>query len=552
MTTDSPTVATALADQLAEHVDTVFGVLGNGNAHVIDALLRHPVTWVSMRHEAGTVAAADAYHRASGRLALATTTYGPGFTNAATSLTEARMARIPLLLVTAQAPTGGLRPWDIDQVALADVLGVPTLVLSTDNVAAMVQQAVATALTEKTPVVIALPYDLIEQRVSPAALDAPATDQQAAPAPRTLTADTLEELVTALRGAQRPVVLAGRGAVPAAESVRRLAAAVGALAVTSAPARGLFTGYELDAGVAGGFASERTAELIHRADLALVLGAGLNQFTMSFGETFAADSTVWQLDEQDAVTNPRVDHFASADVGAAAGQLLEALATEPGPVSGGWDPAQVAGAQFDRDPGAELAPDGQLDPRSLTRRLDEILPADRIVTLDGGHFVGWPNTYLELSDERSLHWIATAFQSIGLGLQAAVGIAHARPDRLLAVFSGDGGALMCAADLETLVRESRRTVVVIYNDAAYGAEIHQYGARGINTTPMLIPQVDFAGMARALGAQAEVIRRLEDLKGLADWVTDGADGLYLVDCRISPDVVAPYIQEIIQKTLVRE
>lgn len=546
MTTDSPTVATALADRLAEHVDVVFGVLGNGNAHFVDALLRHPVRWVAMRHECGTVAAADGHHRAGGKLALATTTYGPGFTNAATSLAEARMARIPLLLVTAQAPTAGLRPWDIDQVAFAETMGVPTLVLSTDNVAAAVAEAVTRAVGERTPVVLALPYDLIEQPVT-AASAAPAP--VATPEPRPLSEDALADLVTALAAAKRPMILAGRGAVPAAEGVRLLAALLGALGVTSATARGLFTGHELDAGVAGGFASPRTAELIREADLALVLGAGLNQFTMSFGDTFTAGTDLWQIDDLAAATHPRVDRFASADVGAACDQLLASLADRS--PAAGWDPAAVAGAQTDREPGDEMAPDGLLDPRSLTRRLNEILPADRVVALDGGHYVGWPNTYLDLPDERSMHWSGTAFQSIGLGLQTAVGIAQARPDRALVMCCGDGGALMGAADLETLIRESRRTVVVIYNDAAYGAEIHQYGSRGINTEPMLIPRVDFAGMARALGARAEVIRRLDDLAGLADWVEDGADGLYLVDCRVSPDIVAPYIEEIIAKTLVR-
>ncbi|WP_026530732.1 thiamine pyrophosphate-binding protein [Haematomicrobium sanguinis] len=550
----TPTVAAALANTLATHSDIIFGVMGNGNAHFLDALLKHPVRYVAMRHEVGTVGAADAYHRASGKLALATTTYGPGFTNAATTLAEARMAQTPLIMMTAQSPTTGQRPWDINQEAFAAAMGVPTLVVTGDNAATIAEQAVRMALTDRTPVILALPYDLIEKPATAATATTKTTSATTAGTDETpqpeARRENIAELATALRNARRPLILAGRGAIPAAESVRELATIARALGVTSAPARGLFTGWELDAGVAGGFASARTARLIRESDLAVVLGAGLNQFTMAFGETFAPGTRVWQMDDGVSPTHARVDSFIRADVGDGARQLIDALrGSHP---RSDWDHADVVGAQDDREPGDALAPDGRLDPRSLTRRLNAILPAERIVNLDGGHFIGWPNTYLDLPNERSMILLGTAFQSIGLGFQAAVGVAAAQPDRLLATFAGDGGALMSLADLETLIRESTRTVVVIYNDAAYGAEIHQYGARGINEMPMLIDQVNFAALAQALGARADVVTTLEDLAGVESWIASDAQGLYLLDCRVSQTVVAPYIQEIIQRTLVKD
>src|SRR5699024_7865020 len=77
------TVSAAVAEVVAEHTTEVFALMGNGNAHVTDALARHGSTTITaVRHEAATVASADAYHRISRRPAVATTTYGPGFTNA--------------------------------------------------------------------------------------------------------------------------------------------------------------------------------------------------------------------------------------------------------------------------------------------------------------------------------------------------------------------------------------------------------------------------------------------------------------------------------------
>ena len=77
-----------IAESLSRSVSDVFGVMGNGNAHLLDALPRVGVRFTAMRHEAGGVAAADAYFRAAGRLAVATTTYGAGFTNALTPLAD--------------------------------------------------------------------------------------------------------------------------------------------------------------------------------------------------------------------------------------------------------------------------------------------------------------------------------------------------------------------------------------------------------------------------------------------------------------------------------
>ena len=99
MTNAISTVSDAIADIVAEESDIVFGLMGNGNAYLVSNLTERGMKFISARHEAGTVAMADGYYRASSRIATATVTYGPGFTNTLTSLTEARQARIPLVLI---------------------------------------------------------------------------------------------------------------------------------------------------------------------------------------------------------------------------------------------------------------------------------------------------------------------------------------------------------------------------------------------------------------------------------------------------------------------
>ncbi|WP_371744672.1 thiamine pyrophosphate-dependent enzyme [Georgenia sp. TF02-10] len=348
--------------------------------------------------------------------------------------------------------------------------------------------------------------------------------------------------------------MAGRGAKGAAAELRRLADRLGALTATSAPARGLFAGRPYDLGVCGGFASEPSADLIRQADVVLVVGAGLNQFTTSFGSAFGPDVHLVQVDLADRATHPRVDRHIRGDARVAAAELLAALDGHPTPAQPWGGAAARAGEgplQHARPAGDDVTADGRLDPRSVMRRLDALLPADRLVVSDGGHFIGWANTYLELPAADSITLVGTAFQAIGLGFPSAPGVAVARPDALTVVVTGDGGGLMGIADLDTLVRSARSALVLVVNDAAYGAELHQYGSQGLDREVMVIDEVDFATVARGLGASAATVSRLEDLRAVGEWLAAGAQGTFLADLRVSPTVVAPYIREIVERTLVR-
>ncbi|WP_255218731.1 thiamine pyrophosphate-dependent enzyme, partial [Microbacterium paraoxydans] len=201
------------------------------------------------------------------------------------------------------------------------------------------------------------------------------------------------------------------------------------------------------------------------------------------------------------------------------------------------------------EPGDELAPDGRLDPRSAARRIADLLPEDRVVVSDGGHFIGWANMYWPVAAPDRMMMIGTAFQSIGQGWPSVVGAALARRDATIVLTSGDGGGLMAIADLESAVRAAGgRGMAVVWNDAAYGAEVNLYGLKGLAEGPMRIPEVDFAAFGAAVGAEGVVVRTLDDLERLSTWAEeDPATRRFLVlDLRISGDVIAPYQQEIIR------
>ncbi|MFP3459758.1 thiamine pyrophosphate-binding protein [Arthrobacter globiformis] len=539
----SLTVSGRVAQVLSSYVSDVFGVMGNGNVYFLDAAEKEGLRFTAVRHEGAAIAAADAYYRASGRLAAGTTTYGPGYTNALTALAEAVQAQIPVVLVTGDAPSSGARPWDVDQAAIAAGLGAATFTVTRDAAGSITQEAVEYALARRTAVVIAVPYDL-------AAVEAADEELPAPPAAAAVRNDDggLGRAAELLTGAKRPLILAGRGAhlAGAGPELRELADRLGALTAGTALALNLLQG-EGYLGVAGGFGTDTAAGLMGEADVVLVAGASLSPFTMRFGHLIGPDATVIQIDAALEPTNPRVDMFVSADVKAAAGRLLRLLddAVDAGS-SKAWraEALKRLAEGPGHHPGSAEVPDGRLDPRALATALDAVLPERRTVVQDGGHFLGWAPMYWRIPRPQDLVMVGTAYQSIGLGLASAVGASRAVDEgNILVLASGDGGFLMGLSDLESLVGAASSAVVVIYNDAAYGAEIHQYGSQGLTEKPMLIPEVDFSGIARAIGAESAVIRKLSDLSALTDWIDAGARGTFVADCRITSSVRAPWLTE---------
>lgn len=544
-----PTVSAHVAVTLADHVDHVFGVMGNGNAYFLDALERRTgARFTAVRHEAGAVVAADAFHRTSGRLAAATTTYGAGFTNTLTALAEAVQAHVPLVLVVGDEPTSGPRPWDVDQIAMASAVGARTYTVGRADAAATTVIAVEHALTYRVPTVLAIPYDVATLDAGPV----PATLAPHVPAPLApagpFADGVVREIASALASARRPLLLAGRGAwvAGAGKALGALADATGALTATTALGRGVFPRPEFDLGVAGGFGADGAMALVREADVALVVGASLNPFTMRFGELFAPGTRVLQVDVAPAATHPHVAGYVRGDAAVVVEAVLEEL-SRTGAAPSGWRERVDVEATRRHHPGDGVAPDGRLDPRSAAARLATLLPEDRVVVSDGGHFLGWSNMYWPIASPDRMVMVGTAFQAIGLGLPSVVGAALARPEATVVLTTGDGGGLMALADLESAVRVAGgRGIAVVWNDGAYGAELHRYGRQGLAREPMLIPDVDFAGLADALGGQGVVVRTVEDLDALASWRARPVDGrpFLLLDLRVSGAVVAPFYEEI--------
>ena len=524
-------------------VDVVFGVMGSGNLTFTNALRDAGAAVHLARHEGGAVCMADGYGRVTGRLAACSVHQGPGLTNAITGLTEAAKSRTPLLVLAADTPAAARHSnFRIEQDALVRAVGaVPERVYGPGSAVADAARAVHRARAERRAVVLMLPLDVQAMEVPDALAAPPAEPELARPWP---AREAVARAAGLLGGAQRPAIVAGRGAVlaGAGPALRRLGERTGAVLATSAVANGIFDGDPFAVGIAGGFSSPVAARLLGGSDVVVAFGAALNPWTTRHGTLIRPDARVVQVDldaEAIGVHGP-AEVGVVGDAAAAASALLEAIPERPGRRTPQLA-AEIAAGRWAAEPFTDRASDGRLDPRTLSIALDAVLPAERTVVVDSGHFMGWPSMYLRVPDAAGFVF-PQAFQCVGLGLGNAIGAAIARPDRLTVAALGDGGALLALPEFETLGRLGLPMLVVIYDDAAYGAEVHHFRPMGQAVDLAQFPDTNFAALAEAAGCRGLEARGVEDLEGVREWLAD-RDRPLVLDAKVDPDICAEWLEE---------
>ncbi|MDP9477716.1 MAG: thiamine pyrophosphate-binding protein [Actinomycetota bacterium] len=538
----------AIGDTLSRlGVDTVFGLLGSGNFDLVHHMAENRgVTFRASRHEAASVGMAAGYALASGRLGIATVHQGPGVTNTLTALTEAVKSRVPLLLIAADTATTALHQnLDIEQDAVVRSVGAAVQRMRGAKTAVEdVTLAVRRAEVERRPVVISVPIDLQEQDCEVSEPPVPVGYEISSARP---SQEAVQRIADLLELAQRPLIIGGRGAVlaSAGPALKRLGDRVGALFATSAAAKGLFAGSPFDLGISGGFASPLAARLIQEADVILSFGASLNHWMTGHGNLISPEARVVHCDTEASALG-RIQPVSLGVVGDAAETaeaLLDELVLRGAEMEGFRTESVLRDLQNFRweDTFEDESTEDTVDPRSVLIELDRLLPAERTVAVDCGHFMGFPARHLSVPDP-SAFVFAEAFQSVGLGFGTGMGAAVARPERLAVVVIGDGGLLMSLGELDAAIHLGLPLLVVVINDAAYGAEVHHFRPKGVSLDLARFEGTDFAAVATAMGERGLVVRGISDLSSLEEWLAN-PEGLMVVDCKVNPQVEGDYLRE---------
>jgi thiamine pyrophosphate-dependent acetolactate synthase large subunit-like protein len=542
-------VARAIAETGAKRC---FGLVGGANFKVTHALAELGVEFIAARHEGGAVTMADVAARLGDGFMVASVTAGPGLTNALTGIGEAAKSDTPLLVIAGDVPVGDRHSsFSIRQADMVHAVGAVWIQIADPETAYQDALRAASLALQRKTVVLSLPVDVQDKAVAVAPLDPGVKARFETASVPPLDFHRIEDLVAAIKASSKPLILAGHGAVvaDAEQALATLADRIGALLATTLHAHGMFASHPWNVGICGGFASPAAVELIARSDLILAFGASLNMWTTKKGKLVSEHARLAQIDidkQRLGLLFP-ADLQIEGDVAVVADALLHALGAAASHDSKpGWRSADVAAvieAKSNRRTSYQDVGSAEyLDPRTLTKAMDDLLPKHRVVVCDGGHFAGWPIHHLSVPDVKG--WcIPIAFQSIGLGLAAAIGAAVTQPQRLVVLAVGDGGFTMALAELETAVRLQCAICILIYNDSAYSAEVHHFAPKGFSVDLARFPTVNFADMARGFGADGIVVRQMADLEPVKRWVAHGASGIFVVDARVHPDLEADWYRD---------
>lgn len=506
---------------VAEGTEVLFTLMGDANMYWSAAMAEQPgVRVIHARHEHAAVAMADGYARATGRVGVASTTCGPGFTQIMTALTMAARASTPLVVFAGDSPIGAA--WYLQQIDMAP-LALATgahfvAVKSIDRLLDNVREAFVVAKVERRPVVLSVPMDL-QKKDYPFFADytASAGYVPAAQRPRP-DPELVERVADMVAAADRPILIAGRGAsrTGAREALEALGDRAGALLANSLLGKAAFEGSPWAIGIAGAFASDWARERFAEADLVIAAGAGLGHYTTEAGYLYP-NARVVQID-----TEPRglwqglrtADLHLRADARAAAEDIVAAL-DRRGVARAGWRTAEIRAAVAADVPDAKAFTPrpGLLDPRKAILELDEAVPKDWDVVVGAGHYFSIALTHM-CGRANDRYHVVSDFGGIGSALPAAIGIAADRGDGRVLLIEGDGSLYLHVQELETIRRHGIRLLIAVVNDGGYGAEFHKFRANGVEPKEAIHGRGDLAAVATGFGLRGATVAEPGRMAGL--------------------------------------
>jgi len=524
---------------IEEGVETVFGLMAIDNMPFMTHLQRLGMRVVRSRTEHGAVCMADGYARATGKPAVVSVGDGPGAGLTGTALMTAKRRRSPVVLICGDTPA--LERHNIkhfDQNKFFEVTaGHCVDVTDSTTLAEDMRRVFEHARSGAGPAVLNLPLNLFEEGI------VGAWNYQASTEPQRVRPDlaVAEQAIKMLADAERPIILAGRGASDggAKDAILELAERVGALIGTSMQAETLFEGDPYYLGIIGGLANAETLSQVAKADLILAVGASLNQFTTDFGRIFPKAHLI-HVDRRPTSIN-HVTPVDLAVVGEARATIQEfvRLLDESGtaPRTGlRTEEVRAAIAQSHGPQNVDyVTKEGVLDPREFLSIVDSAMPDERFIVTDAGHAMFFVFDEIKPHSPDDRIWGAD-FASMMVGIPLGIGTSIARPDKHTVAFVGDGGFMMSIPELDTAVREQIPMTVIVLNDEAYGAEVHYLENWGLPTDIALFETPDLAAIAASLGCESVVVRNREEAEAAVARI-GRTDKPYVIDARTNIDVI---------------
>jgi len=512
-----------------EGVEYIFGVPGEENLDLMDALLDSPIKFVTCRHEQGAAFMADVYGRLTGRAGVCLATLGPGATNLVTGVADANMDHAPLVAIAGQASTSRLHK-ESHQVLDLELMFQPitkysSRLLTPNIIPEVVRKAFKLAQTEKTGATfIEFPENIAKMLIDDVPLQVSCS---ALPEP---PRECIEQAAELISSARNPIILAGNGVVRARawKHLADFAATLNIPIANTFMAKGVvpFGKNPLALGSAGLQANDYVSCGFSRADVVICVGYDLVEYHPYLWHP-TRDRKIIHIDVSQAEVDAsymlevsvrgdikhslmRIAELATPHQGQPMRALREALVEEMG--------------QHAQDTGFPVKP------QKIIWDLRTALNFEDVVICDVGAHKMWmarmfrceyPNTCL----------ISNGFASMGIAVPGAIAAKLVYPDRAVVAVTGDGGFLMNSQEIETAMRLGLAIVILIWNDGGYGLIDWKQMNHFKRSSHVHFGNPDFVKYAEAFGAKGYRIERAEDLmptlkKAIADTTVS------IIDCPV--------------------
>jgi acetolactate synthase-1/2/3 large subunit len=485
-------------------IDRIFTLVGDHLNEVLSQSAGAGIEVVHMRHEAAVVHAADAWARCTRRPALSLVTGGPGHTNSLTGLATAHANGTPLIAVSG-APAQLMRHrvvfQDIDQAAMAAPAAKwAHTVTSAAQIPFALGKAYSEASTGRMGVAhLTIPVDCFR---------APATAAPRPPQAEPMTGPPdVAPLLRLLKSAQRPVVIGGSGlwwadaGLPLREFLER--SRLPYYDVTMA--RGLTP----SRGYADPALNRACIDVFRQADVVLVLGKRIDyRLAMGSARLFSPEAKFAQVDIHgpELGLNRELTVALCGDVR----QVLAAVNAKLGKwTAPDWVPPTTWPAELDALAAAH-AGDKVMHPASFFAELRRTLPADPLLSWDGGDFVHWGRCMLPANHPGG--WLRLGpMATIGAALPNAIALQMHRPKQPVLMVTGDGSFGFYLAELDTAVRYKLPLVIVVGNDGGWGLERELQGELLGSTVACELRRTRYDQIARGFGCGGENITKLSQV-----------------------------------------
>lgn len=511
-----------------EGVEFIFGIPGEENLDVMDALLDSPIKFITTRHEQGAAFMADVYGRLTGRAGVCLATLGPGATNLVTGVADANMDHAPLIAIAGQAATTRLHKESHQVLDLVNMFRpltkYSTQILEPENIPEIVRKAFKVAQDEKPGACfIDFPENIAEMDVQEDVLQ---VQSATAPYPSAEKVDQAAEIIS---HAKFPIVMAGNGVIRSncSDQLVQFAEKLNIPVATTFMAKGTIpSSHELSLGTVGLQANDYVSCGFDRADVIICVGYDIVEYHPYLWHK-SNDRKIIHIDTRPAEVDAHYTLAAGVvgDIGTALNQIAAKAQPHTGNQYSGLRETIMEELQWGTD-----ANEFPVKPQRIIHDLQLALAPEDIVISDVGAHKMWMARMFQ-AERPNTCIISNGFASMGIAVPGAIAASLAHPDRKAVAVTGDAGFLMNSQEIETAMRLGTPIVILIWTDSAYGLIEWKQNVQFGRTSNIKFNNPDFVKYADAFGAKGYCVKSADELLPiLNEAMNDGS--VSIIECPV--------------------